>query len=193
MKQREKIAGVWLLAAFAMFAGWGMRASATSTYAITATNVVMSASGVGLSQFTVTAIPVTGTLTVSCNYMGSSMMAKVPVCPMTPPVAYTVTAGGTMTGTIRFSSPTGAMPASKPVSGAALAAVLLLGLRRRRRFLAGLMVLLATGLVGITACGGSSNAMTPGTYPYSIAAVNSPAAGLGPSVATSTTIQVTVP
>ena len=81
------------------------------------------------------------------------------------------------------------------MAGAALAAVLLLGLgfRRRGRSWLALAVLCVAFLAGMTACGGSSNGMTPGTYPYTITAVNNATSTTPLSVMVNTTINVTVP
>ena len=170
--------------------------AATAPFAITAANATLSMNGTGSSQFLVTGIPMTGTMTIQCAFMGSTAIAlKVPVCPMTPPVAYPVNAGGTLNGVITFYPPGGPIPASAPVAGAALAGVLLLGLsfRRKGRSWLALVMLCVAFLAGISACGGSSNGMPPGTYPYRITASNvNPLTNMtGQSV--STTINVTVP
>ena len=123
------------------------------------------------------------------------MMLKVPICPMTPSVAYPVTAGGTVNGAIAFYPPGGPVPASAPVAGAALAAALLLGLRSRRNrwHWTASLVLGLIGFAGMSACGGSSNSMTPGTYPYRItASTANPLTNIA-GQGVSTTINVTVP
>ncbi|MGB9409155.1 MAG: hypothetical protein WCA89_16600, partial [Terracidiphilus sp.] len=74
----------------------------TPPFAITATNVTMPMTGNGSSQYTVTSIPMTGTLGITCQYTGPMTVAKMPLCPMTPPVANQVTAGQTFTGSITF-------------------------------------------------------------------------------------------
>jgi hypothetical protein len=182
--------------------------AATPAFTITATNVTMPPTGVGLSRFSITAIPMTGTITLSCLYAGAKTDARLPVCPLTPPIAYTVSAGGTLTGTVEFYPYGVPVPASVPLSpgrrgaaaGAALAGVLLLGLRFRRRARRGLSLgLLAVGALAVfwgIGCGGSVNltdGMTPGTYPYTIAANNQSMAATLPGQTTSTTINVTVP
>ncbi|MDE3187307.1 MAG: hypothetical protein KGM96_07260 [Acidobacteriota bacterium] len=171
--------------------------AATTPFAITATNVTMSPGSNPVSQFTVTGIPMTGTLTVACAFAGAASMAsKAPICPMTPPRApYQVNAGGTVQGVIAFYPPGGPIPAAAPVAGAALAGVLLLGLGFRRRgwnWLA-LVVLCVAFLAGMTACGGSSNGMTPGTYPYTISASNESGSTTPLGQQVTTTINVTVP
>ncbi len=171
--------------------------AATAPFAIAATDVTMTRSGTAISQFTITGIPLDGTIYLRCAYAGNTAMEKmVPICPMTPPRLYTVTAGGTLQGPITFYPPTNvAIPASAPVAGAALAAVLLLGLgfRRRCRGCLALLALCVACLAGMTACGGSNNGMTPGTYPYTITAVNNATSTTPLSVMVNTTINVTVP
>jgi Ni,Fe-hydrogenase I small subunit len=181
---------------------------AATPFAITATNVTMPTTGNGVSQFEITGIPGDGTLGMSCRYSGTEIVVKIPVCPMTPPVLYTVTAGQTLTGSIAFYPYGAPIPASLhkmphrschlPADALALAGVSMLGFglrRRARRWLASALIAVGTLAVtaGINACGGNSNAMTTGTYPYTIAA-NWTASG--PAILSSqanTTINVTVP
>jgi len=173
-------------------------------YAITAGNVMMPASGNGETQFTVTGIPNTGKLVMSCQYSGpSTITAKLPICGGGPVYAIQVTAGQTVKGTVDFMPYGVPVPASAkrrhaPVGTMLWAGLLLAGLSLRRRlpggFLQAMVLMLAlAGLGGIAACGGNPNAMTPGTYAYTISANNeaSPNTPLGQGV--STTIQVTVP
>jgi hypothetical protein len=173
-----------------------MRAAA-APFAITATSVTMSPGSNPVSQFTVTGIPMTGTLTIGCAFSGAASMAsKAPICPMTPPRApYQVNAGGTVQGAIAFYPPGGPIPAAAPVAGAALAGVLLLGLgfRRRGRTPLVLVALCVALLAGMTACGGSSNGMTPGTYPFTISASNESGSTTPLGQLVSTTINITVP
>jgi hypothetical protein len=70
------------------------------------------------------------------------------------------------------------------------------GLRRTARGWLALILIagaLLAGLAAISACGGSTNGMTPGTYQYTISADNeaNPMTPLGQGV--STTVTVTVP
>jgi hypothetical protein len=186
----------------------GTSALAATPFAITATNVTMPSTGNGSSQYTVTGIPGTGTMAFGCQYSGTATEAKIPICPMTPPVLYQVVAGQTLTGTVSFYPYGVAIPAALrkaphrsghlPAAGLALAGALLLGFgfpRRASRWL--VLSILAVGafagLVGISTCGGSGNGMTPGTYPYIISAQweSSGPAILGNQ--TTTTITVTVP
>lgn len=173
-------------------------------FAITATNVTMPSSGVGSSQYTVTAIPDTGTLIVTCQYSGQETQARIPNCSYGPLVATPVTAGQTVTGTIYFYPygvpvPVGTEQRGRaPAAGLAVAGVLLLflGFRSRAWGWLAVMVLAVGGLgavAGMSGCGGSaSNGMTPGTYPYTITAANgNPLTNV--QIGTSTTISVTVP
>lgn len=180
-------------------------AKAAAPFTITASDVAMPSSGNGYSQYSVTNIPITGTMSISTSYAGTETGARMPTCANTPPVVYQVKAGGTLSGTIACYPYGAGLPAGLPqgrpsgraAAGLALAGALLFGFGLRcrlRRWLA-LTVLAAgtlAGLAGIGACGGSSNGMTPGTYPYTISAVNgNPLTGL--VVEASTTIEVTVP
>ncbi|MGA7857027.1 MAG: hypothetical protein WCA11_03820 [Terracidiphilus sp.] len=186
-------------------AGLAPHAGASSAYTIAATNVTMPMSGNGSTQYTVSGIPMTGTLYVSCQYAGTGTKLKIPDCNYGPVKAPTpVTAGQTLKGTILFYPYGAAVPAglrrmrATPWTGLTLAGVLLLGFRlrgRTRRLLAVVVLAVVTfgGLAAISACGGNPNAMTPGTYQYTLTADNeaSPTTPLGQGV--STTISVTVP
>jgi hypothetical protein len=186
----------------------GLRALAATPFAITATNVTMPSTGNGLSQYTVTGIPGTGTIGIVCQYSGTATEAKLPICPMTPPVAFQVVAGQTLTGPIAFYPYGAAIPAGLrraphrsgylPATGLALAGALMLGFGLRRRAWRWLtLTILAAGtlagLAGISACGSNSgNGMTPGTYPYTVSAnFGNPLNNVIQSV--TTTISVTVP
>ena len=189
----------WLIVSYGSMLLLGIPSSlrADSSFIITATNVTMSSSGTGVSQYTITGIPVTGTIVLSCGYSGSLMLGNLPICPLTPPVAYPVNAGGTLRGSIYFYPPNTPVPAVVPAAGMALAAVLLMGFRRRAPGGLWSIVFAVTTLAGLatlTGCGGTYRfTLSPGTYPYTITAVNSPAVGTGPSYVASTIIQVTVP
>lgn len=183
-------------------------AGASSAFAITATNVTMPTTGLGFTQYSVSGIPMAGTLSVSCQYAGTNPAAKVPICnygPVRAPAP--VVAGQTVTGSIDFYPYGSAIPARleernhAPMVGMPLALGLLLGLgllRRTRRgvvltVLPGLAVLAVTA--GLSGCGGNSNlnTMNPGTYQYTILADNE-SGGVTPlGAAASTTITVTVP
>lgn len=178
-------------------------ARATPEFAITVTSVIMPRTGIGSLPYTVTAIPLTGTLAISCQYSGPATTAKIPLCfQATAPAP--VTAGQTVKGAIGLFPPNGPLPASlhrtnhAPWAGLALAGMLIAGagLRRTARSWLALILIagaLLAGLAAISACGGSTNGMTPGTYQYTISADNeaNPMTPLGQGV--STTVTVTVP
>ncbi len=186
-------------------AGLASHAYAAPAYAITATNVTMPMSGSAPTQYTVTAIPMNGTLLVSCQYAGMGTHLKIPDCNYGPPFAPTpVTAGQTVKGTISFHPYGAAVPAglrrtrAAPWTGLTLAGALLLGfsLRRRTRSLVAIVVLAVgtfCGLTAITACGGNPNAMTPGTYQFTLTAANEAGGNAPLGVGVNTTISVTVP
>lgn len=192
---RLKSRWIFIACGLLIFAATAPLQAATPPYAITATNVMMTRNGTGTSQFNVTGIPSTGTLMVMCEYQGPvSATVKAPVCPDAGRVLFSVQAGGSQSGTIQFVPPNMAVPASAPVAGAALAGVLLLGLggwRKGRSRLALLLVCVAI-LAGVSACGGSSNSMTPGSYPFAISANNESNPNTPLGMGTSTTITVTV-
>jgi hypothetical protein len=168
-----------------LFVRYPVRALANAPISITATNVTMPSSGNGQSQYTVTGIPTAGTVSVDCLFSGAISNAKIPNCTYGPLVATPVTAGQTLTGTIQFypfgvATPVGLHRAPRrsghlPAGGVALAGVLMLGFRRKAwRWLAVAMLAVGSlaGMSGISGCGGLgfSNAMTPGTYQYTIVA-----------------------
>lgn len=177
----------------------------TPDFAISASNVTMPASGNGYSKFTVTNIPITGTMNIATSFAGTNPDAKIPTCGNFPPVLYPATAGVSLTGTIACYPYGAGLPASLhsrphrsgylPAAGLALAGALMIGFRRRARRRLALMVLAVgalAGMAGISACGGNPNAMTPGTYQLTISAYNEgTVTPLG--VVATTTISVTVP
>lgn len=182
------------------------REGAAEAFTLTATNVTMPmSSGIGVSKFTIQGIPLTGTINLACTYAGTPGQAKVPVCPLTPPVAYSVTAGGTLTGEVAFYPYGSAVPAGMPervprggTGWLVMAGVLLLGVGSRKGLRGRLAVLLigACGLLGafagLAACGGSGSGGTPGTYPFTITATNAAQPDTPIGAAVSTTISVTV-
>jgi hypothetical protein len=185
----------------------GASAQTSTPFTITATNVTMPTTGNGVSQFTITGVPGDGTINMSCQYSGTEIVFKIPVCPMTPPALIPVTTGQTLTGSILFYQYGAPIPASLrsaphrsghlPASGLALACALMLGFGLRRRASRWLtMVLLAAGtLAGVCGISGciARNPMTPGTYPFTITA-NWESGGVTPlGQSVSTTINVTVP
>jgi hypothetical protein len=149
---------------------------------LTATNVTMPSSGNGSSEYTITGIPGAGTVTIGCLYSGTISMAKIPNCTAPFPII-NVTAGQTVTGTVPFYPFGAAVPVGLHrtphgsgglrLAGLSMAGLLLLGFgfRQRVRRWVVLSVLAAGTLVGaVSGCGGLSNAMTPGTYQYTITA-----------------------
>jgi hypothetical protein len=140
----------------------------------------------------------TGTVGITCYPTNEPAGAKLPYCGGSAMIGHTLTADATVTGPLPFFN----VPVPEPVSipagksqagpaALALAAVLLgLGFHRRaQRWL--VLVLLAvgmlTGLAAIGGCGGSNGVVTPGTYSYTVKAVDT-----NSNVVTST-FNVTVP
>lgn len=177
---------------------FSQRAGASSTFTITATDVTMPKSGIAFSQYTITNIPISGLLTLRCGYSGSLELGNLPVCPLTPPIAYSVSEGGSLAGQVAFYPPNVAIPAVTSTEVMLIASVLVWGLglcRRGGRWLgAAALVFAALGAsMLISACsGGSSMLMPHGKFPYTITATVTPG-GSGPTVETWTTISVTTP
>jgi hypothetical protein len=182
-------------------------AQPTTPFAITATNVTMPMTGDGVSEYTVTGIPGDGVIQFNCAYSGPATVARIPLCPMTPPVELQVTAGETLTGQIEF-YPYGSVIAASlrstprrsnhlPAAGMAVACAFLLGfgLRRRARRWLAMLVFAAGTLAGVGGISGCINGppMTPGTYQYTIMASWSSTTPAILSSQTTTTISVTVP
>jgi hypothetical protein len=178
--------------------------AATSSFTMSATNVTMTSSGskgTGSTTFTLTSVNgYSGTVGVICYPTNEPAGAKLPYCGGSlPPVGYTLTANASVTGSLPFFNVPVPEPVSMPVrrsragpAGLALAAGLLLGLGFRRK--AGrwfVPVLLAvgmlTGLAAISGCGGSNSVVTPGTYSFTVKAVDT-----NSNIVTST-FNVTVP
>lgn len=180
----------------------------TPPFAITAADVTLASdtSG-GTGAYVVSGIPMTGFLVVNCAYAGPATTAKLPECGHGLVVQIPVTAGQSVMGGVPinpYATPVPASESSRAGASASLALLLggigLLGLGlpgRGRRRLSTLLLSMgaAAALLALGACGGSSNpfAMTPGTYAYTLTALNSNNAvtPLGQSV--STTFTVTVP
>jgi len=180
--------------------------AATPDFTITATNVTMSSaasSGQGSSSFTLTSVNgYTGSVRVACSYPDLPAGVQGPYCgggPAAPTLA--LNANQVVKGTIGFFFCSGMnCPVSLPrrrggglAQGLALAGGLLLGLgfcrkAARRLVLSLLAVGALAGLAGISACGASNNAMTPGTYAYTITATDT-----STDAAVATSINVTVP
>jgi len=176
-------------------------ATAVPAFTIKAPSVTMPFSGNGSTQYTVSQIPFTGFLSVSCQYSGPTTDAKLPTCSYGPLRVDPVTAGQTVTGTMQFFPYGVAVPAdlyrtSRVPSGLALAGGILLGFglwRRPRRWLRLVVLAVAAlaGLAGLSACGGTFNGGTPGTYQFTLTAANG-ASLTSLVVGASTTITVTV-
>ncbi len=179
-------------------------AGAASSYAIAATNVTMPTSGLGFTHYTVSGIPMNGTLSVTCKYAGTNTAAKVPICTYGPLVEPgPVVAGQTVTGTIDFYPYGSAVPADiqgrnhAPMTGMPLALGLLIGLGLLRKARRGVVLTVfafaaLTGIAGISGCGGNPNGTTPGTYQYTISADNESGGNAPLGAGASTTISVTV-
>ncbi len=175
-------------------------ANAATPFTITATNVTMPAHGNGVTSYTVSGIPVKGSLVINCQYSGPTTTAHIPTCSYGPIVAIPVDAGQTVSGSVQFYPYGAAVPlaqssAAQASAGLTLAGLLLLGLRRRaRRFLllVSVAALLLGGIPALTGCGNGWNGMTPGTYSYTVTAGNG--SGLNNVMqGTSAIISVTIP
>jgi len=197
--------------ALCFYAGAGRALAVTPSFAISATNVTMplsqgscNSSGCtwqyGSSTFTLSSVDgYTGAPQISCAVANPPFGASLPTCFQHGPMP-TLPANGTINGEILFIAP-GQTPPPSPAglsrrkdraAGVLLAAALLFGMGLRRRGARWFTpVLLALGIFGassvISACGGSGSSMTPGTYSYTVSAMDAN----GDSA--STTINVTIP
>jgi hypothetical protein len=183
--------------------------SATPSFTLSASSTTLPTSGQGAIAFTITSVngfagmvavgcgptnPPTGSVLPQCNYAGSPI----------PPSPYTLTANGTVTGSVNLVSYI--PPCSNPCPvkfvqpqrhrtgvNLALASVLFLGfafVRRGRRLGLLLMVL---GISAGLACGsGSHTTLTPGTFAYSVSATEVETNNTPVPIVT-TTVNVTVP
>ncbi|MGD0731850.1 MAG: hypothetical protein ABR956_11340 [Terracidiphilus sp.] len=189
--------------AFSVVMSGSSALAATPDFTITATKVTMSSaasSGTGSSTFALTSVNgYTGSVRVACSYPDLPAGVQGPYCgggPAAPALA--LNANQVVKGTIAFffcSDMT--CPVSLPrreghrrVPGLALAGGLLFGFALCRRAAPALVLFLLAigalaGLAGISAC--SNNAMTPGTYAYTITATD---ANTNASVTTSTNVTV---
>jgi hypothetical protein len=183
--------------------------AATPAFTIAATNVTMSSntsSGQGSSPFTLTSVDgYTGTVGVNCSNLNPPAGVRTPLCDFggpAYPLVETLSANQVVTGNISFLNslpPCNPCPVSLPrrvdhglAPDLALAGALLLGFSFRRRAarwrtLAFLALGVLAALMGISACA-SNNAVTPGTYTYTISAVD-----MNTHVAVTTSVNVTVP
>lgn len=197
------------LAISVFFLGFNPPIAAAQNFAISAAPATTSPLGTGFIQYTVSGIPFSGSLIISCEYAGAASFqaqAKLPICGIGPIVAFNVTPGQTVTGTMSL------VPWGSPIplalhhashgmhrmlaSGFLFVGVVLFGLRLRdrRRWTSLLLVVLGALAIasGFSACGGSSTA-APGTYPYTMTATLNSTSPAILTVATSTTTNVTVP
>jgi hypothetical protein len=193
------------LALAVVLVGFSPSAAQAQSFTVTATNVVMpSSGGASSSQITLTSVGgYTGTIYVDCKYSGPPTTANLPICS-----GYTMTNGYQLAANqsitfMRPFYPYGSIipvrllvpPSSKsygPMAGVALAGVCLLShkLRRKGARWFTLVLLAATAMAGISACGGSapSTTGTAGTYAYAITATD-----VNTNATVSTTVMVTVP
>ncbi len=200
-----------LLALSLGFGGGHVRAATpTPSFTISATNTTMPASGNGVLPYTLTSVDgYVGIISIECAPTNPPAGARLPGCEFVPGPVVVLTANATVTGSLELIIYGGTVPPapasllhrtpSGGAAGLALAGALLFGLgfgfrRRSARWFA-LMLLAAgalAGMAGIAGCGGSSNAMTPGTWSYTITGTGVSASGadIGPTV--STTANVTV-
>jgi hypothetical protein len=157
---------------------------------IAATDATISSSGsdgTGHTTFTLTSVDgYTRTVQLTCDPPTPPMGVTIPYCgggPVIPP--YTLTANQVVTGSIGLYNRPVPAPVNLPrrrghglTQGLALAGALLFGFGFRRRPTRWFtLTLLAIGtlasLAGISACGGSnSSVVTPGTYAYTISAMD---------------------
>ncbi len=165
--------------------------AATPSFTFTATDVTETSSGsagAGASNITLTSVDgYTGIVQVVCDPPTPASGVKIPYCnngPIADPI-YNLAPNQAVTGKVGFyNAPTPAgvvgLPRRRSPGAApllALAGMLLWGVARRRRaarFLT--LILFAAGslvsVAGISACGGSDNAVTPGTYIYTLTATD---------------------
>lgn len=177
--------------------------AATPSFTISATNATMSSSGssgTGSSTFTLTSFNgYSGTIGITCYPTSEPAGAKMPYCGGSAMLGHSLTANAMVTGSLPFFNVPVPEPVSIPVrrskagpAGLALAAMLLLGLGFRKRVSRLLLIVLLAagafaGLGILGGCGGSNSVVTPGTYSYTVKAVDTN------SVIVTSTFDVTVP
>jgi len=193
-----------LLGSFLVFSsefGGVSALAATPSFTVSASNVTMPTSGLGSIPITLTSVNgYTGTIIADCAATNPPAGAKLPACGFaTTEPQYTLNANAVVAGHIDLMAypvpaPTSLLhsPGHGIVASMALASTLLLGLgfrRRAARWFALMLIAVGSlvGLAGIGACGGSSNTLTPGIWPYLVTATDTTGASV------STTVSVTVP
>lgn len=194
-RQRASSALVTLLALSWLLSPAAAHA-ATPAFTVSATNVIMPASGMGTSTVTATSEnSYAGRLVIACDSANSSMGAHLPLC-FGHPVTGLAVAANKSAQLQLYLVPYGQAPppVSSRTSGwkgeapLALAGALLLGfgLRRRARKLGWftLAAALFAASAGITACGGGAH----GTFTYNVVATDS-----ATSASTTATFTVTLP
>jgi hypothetical protein len=187
--------------------------AATPSFTIAATNVTMSSSGSsgqGSSSFTLTSVNgYAGTVGINCSAPTPPAGVTVPLCSFGGPAFSdfaSLAANQAASGTIAFRNsmpPCNPCPVNLPrrrrdhglSPDLALAAAFLFGFGFRRRAARRLtLTLFALGalaaLAGISACAGNNSSIhvTPGTYAYTINAVD-----MNSNEVVTTSINVTVP
>jgi len=203
MENRKSLAMIEMLLVLSLIGFAAQARAATPTFTVSATNVTMSSSnssGKGSSSFTLTPLNgYYGTVGVSCYPTSQPVGARLPYCGGgTPPVGYTMNPSAVVTGSLPLFNIPVPEPVNLPVrrsrsvpAGLALAAMLIVfGFRNRPSRWLVLVLFPASALAGlatISGCGGSSSVVTPGTYSYTVKAVDT-----NSHVETST-FQVTVP
>ncbi len=202
MRRSRLLAVLGFLIAFNLSCFIGQ--AATPGFTLAATDVTESSSGpagTGAASITVSSVDgYTGIVQVVCNPPATPSGVKIPFCngPTADP-SYTLTANQKVTAKVEFFNaplPEGVVSLTRhgsPLPALAAAGMLLWGVSRRRKS-ARLLTLILFGagsmasLAAISACGGSNNAVTPGTYVYTLSATDAHTAS-----SVSTTVKVTVP
>jgi hypothetical protein len=164
----------------------------------------MPSSGLGSTDYTLRSVDgYSGSILIECHILDPpSPNIKVPTCTYGPLELIPLGPDQIVSGKVFFYPPGSAVPVvaeqrrsnssgrgTVQLCGLALASVALIGLAHRGRALRWLALgaLAILGLGGISACGGSGNTMTPGTYIYMIQGVDAT------NHVNATQIQLTVP
>lgn len=184
----------------------GVLAASTPGITITATNIAIDDRGTASTQFTVTSSNgFAGKVGVYCQEPNPNLLPFVILPQCSHPTQYVdVPEGGSATGTIAFYPPwtpqqtsSGLGPRRQPLSPIPLFASIIVGLgflrlRARSAFrgmlAAAVCLTFLSGMVGCTATGGE--AMTPGSYTYTINGATVP--GESPAATASSHFTVTV-